>query len=62
MSKHAGEASTDSLPSEMEPLGMQVSVIEPSSYNNSIAKNAVQRLAGDPRRADMSMFKPTAGT
>jgi len=57
MSKHAVEAFTDSLASEMEPLGVQVSVVEPGSYNTGIAKNAVQRLNGDPRRADMSMFK-----
>jgi NAD(P)-dependent dehydrogenase (short-subunit alcohol dehydrogenase family) len=57
MSKHAMEAFTDSLASEMESRGVQVSVVEPGSYNTAIAKNAVQRLAGDPRRADMSMFK-----
>jgi NAD(P)-dependent dehydrogenase (short-subunit alcohol dehydrogenase family) len=57
MSKHAVEAFTDSLASEMEPLGVQVNVIEPGSYDTEIAKNAVQRLHADPRRADMSMFK-----
>jgi len=57
MSKHAVEAFTDSLASEMEPLGVQVNVIEPGSYRTAIAKNAVQRLNGDPRRADMSMLK-----
>ena len=57
MSKHAVEAFTDSLASEMESLGVQVNVIEPGSYNTEIFKNAVQRLNGDPRRADLSMFK-----
>jgi len=57
MSKHAVEAFTDSLASEMEPLGVQVNVIEPGSYDTQIFKNAVQRLHGDSRRADMSMFK-----
>jgi NAD(P)-dependent dehydrogenase (short-subunit alcohol dehydrogenase family) len=57
MSKHAVEAFTDSLASEMEPLGVQVNVIEPGSYDTEIFKNAVQRLHADPRRADMSMFK-----
>lgn len=57
MSKHAVEAFTDSLASEMEPLGVQVNVIEPGSYSTEIFKNAVQRLHADARRADMSMFK-----
>jgi NAD(P)-dependent dehydrogenase (short-subunit alcohol dehydrogenase family) len=57
MSKHAVEAFTDSLASEMESLGVQVAVVEPGNYNTEIFKNAVQRLNADPRRADMSMFK-----
>lgn len=57
MSKHAVEAFTDSLASQMEPLGVQVNVIEPGTYDTEIFKNAVRRLHADPRRADMSMFK-----
>lgn len=45
MSKHAVEAFTDSLASEMEPLGVGVSVIEPGGYKSHIRRTAVARIA-----------------
>jgi NAD(P)-dependent dehydrogenase (short-subunit alcohol dehydrogenase family) len=58
MSKHAVEAFTDSLAAEMAPLGVNVSVIEPGSYQTQIFKNALDRMGSqDASRADMSRFK-----
>jgi NAD(P)-dependent dehydrogenase (short-subunit alcohol dehydrogenase family) len=58
MSKHAVEAFTDSLAAEMAPLGVNVSVIEPGSYQTQIFKNALDRMGNqDASRADMSRFK-----
>jgi NAD(P)-dependent dehydrogenase (short-subunit alcohol dehydrogenase family) len=48
MSKHAMEAFTDSLAREINPLGVQVSIMEPGSYNTDLVKNALRR-AGKPR-------------
>ena len=44
MSKHAIEAYTDSLAAEMEPLGVQVSAIEPGNYNSAIGASALARM------------------
>jgi NAD(P)-dependent dehydrogenase (short-subunit alcohol dehydrogenase family) len=57
MSKHAIEAFADSLAADMSPHGVKVSVVEPGNYNSDIAKNAVQRLGADPKRADRSRYK-----
>ncbi len=57
MSKHAIEAFTDSLAEEMAPAGVQVSVIEPGSYNSDIAKNALKRQGLDPKSGDRTQFK-----
>jgi len=57
MSKHAIEAFTDSLAEEMAPVGVQVSVIEPGSYNSDIAKNALRRQGLDPKSGDRTQFK-----
>jgi NAD(P)-dependent dehydrogenase (short-subunit alcohol dehydrogenase family) len=45
MSKHAMEAFADSLAGEMEPAGVQVSVIEPGSYKSRIRRTTVARIA-----------------
>ena len=57
MSKHAMEAFTDSLAAEMEPVGVQVSIVEPGNYNSDIAKSVVKRIGGDMKEADRSKFK-----
>ncbi len=44
MSKHAIEAYTDSLASEMERFGVHVSVIEPGNYASNIGQTAKQRI------------------
>jgi len=44
MSKHAVEAFTDSLASEMERFGVHVGVIEPGSYASQIGNTAKKRL------------------
>lgn len=44
MSKHAMEAFTDSLATEMERFGVQVSVIEPGNYRSEIGKTLVRRM------------------
>jgi NAD(P)-dependent dehydrogenase (short-subunit alcohol dehydrogenase family) len=46
MSKHAVEGFTDSLAAEMAPYGVQVSVVEPGTYNTEIYRNAAKRLGG----------------
>jgi NAD(P)-dependent dehydrogenase (short-subunit alcohol dehydrogenase family) len=66
MSKHAIEALTDSLATQLAPLGVQVSVVEPGNYNSSIGKNTLARLGtqsqavnspGYKLRADRTNFK-----
>lgn len=57
MSKHAMEAFADSLAAQMEPLGVQVSIIEPGNYNSDIEKSVVKRIGGDMKEADRSNFK-----
>jgi len=42
-SKHWIEAFTDSLATEMEPLGVHVGVIEPGNYKSSIRRSSVAR-------------------
>lgn len=44
MSKHAVEAYTDVLAMELEPFGVQVSVVEPGNYRSEIMSNMHQRL------------------
>jgi NAD(P)-dependent dehydrogenase (short-subunit alcohol dehydrogenase family) len=58
MSKHAMEAFGDSLASELEPLGVRVSLIEPGNYDSEIGKNIGERTgARENRLADRSRFK-----
>jgi NAD(P)-dependent dehydrogenase (short-subunit alcohol dehydrogenase family) len=64
MSKHATEAFTDALGFELEPQGVQVSVIEPGNFNSEIGKNALQRgIKVDPKIANRTVFpQPDAVT
>lgn len=57
MSKHAMEAFTDSLAAEMEPLGVQVSIVEPGNYDSQIGKSAIRRVGLDAKLGDRSMYK-----
>lgn len=44
MSKHAVEAYTDALALELQPFGVQVSVVEPGNYRSEIMTNMRERL------------------
>ncbi len=66
MSKHAIEALTDSLATQLAPIGVQVSVVEPGNYDSAITRNAIARLGADAPvlkspgykvQADRSNFK-----
>lgn len=57
MSKHAMEAFTDSLAVEMEPLGVQVSIIEPGNYESNIGENVIKRMQSQGYDQDDSPYK-----
>lgn len=57
MSKHAVEAFADSLAAEMQPQGVQVSVVEPGNYNSEIGQSAAKRSGVVTARADRSRYK-----
>lgn len=57
MSKHAVEAFADSLAGQMEPLGVQVSVIEPGNFNTQIGASADKRMGATSRLSDRSKYK-----
>jgi len=44
MSKHAMEAYTDSLASEMEKFGVDVSIVEPGNYDSAIYGTLLRRM------------------
>lgn len=57
MSKHAVEAFTDSLAAEMQPLGVDVSVVEPGAFHSEIGRNAITRTGANPQLPDFSQYK-----
>jgi NAD(P)-dependent dehydrogenase (short-subunit alcohol dehydrogenase family) len=57
MSKHAMEAFTDSLATQMKDTGVQVIVVEPGNYDSQIGVNAAKREGVDNARADRSKYK-----
>ena len=58
MSKHAIEAFADSLALQMEPQGVQVSIVEPGNYNSEIGATAAKRTGVVSRITDRSQYKP----
>ena len=50
MTKHAIEAFTDAAALDLEPAGVQVSVIEPGDFNTGIARNAQRRGVNVPEK------------
>lgn len=56
MSKHAIEAYTDSLATEMAKFDVHVSVIEPGNYDSAIATTALARMSGDNYSNDNSYY------
>jgi NAD(P)-dependent dehydrogenase (short-subunit alcohol dehydrogenase family) len=57
MSKHAIEAYTDSLATEMEKFDVHVSVIEPGNYDSAIAKTARERMFKDVSQFEGSYYQ-----
>jgi NAD(P)-dependent dehydrogenase (short-subunit alcohol dehydrogenase family) len=57
MSKHAMEAFTDSLASELAPQGVIVNIVEPGNFNSEIGASATRRTGVETRFTDRSKFK-----
>jgi NAD(P)-dependent dehydrogenase (short-subunit alcohol dehydrogenase family) len=57
MSKHAMEAFTDSLASELAPQGVIVNIVEPGNFNSEIGASATKRTGVETRFTDRSKFK-----
>lgn len=57
MSKHAMEAFTDSLATEMERFDVEVSVIEPGNYQSDIGKNIARRMKARGQIIEGSLYK-----
>jgi NAD(P)-dependent dehydrogenase (short-subunit alcohol dehydrogenase family) len=57
MSKHAMEAFADSLAGQMQPLGVQVSIVEPGNFDSDIGKSATKRTGKESRFTDRSKYK-----
>jgi len=57
MTKHAMEAFTDSLATELAPQGVSVSIVEPGNYNSEIGATATKRTGNQTRFTDRSKFK-----
>ncbi len=57
MSKHAMEAFTDSLATQLKGTGMQVIIVEPGNYDSQIGANAAKREGWNNSRADRSKYK-----
>ncbi len=57
MSKHAVEGYTEVLAAELEPFGVQVSVVEPGNYRSEICKGVRQRLLDGGYGGEGSLYK-----
>ena len=57
MSKHAMEAFTDSLASELAPQGVIVNIVEPGNFNSEIGASATKRTGVETRFTDRSKYK-----
>lgn len=57
MTKHAIEAFTDSLASELATQGVIVNVVEPGNYNSAIGASATKRTGQQTRMTDRSKYK-----
>ena len=57
MSKHAVEAYSDSLASEMRPLGVRVSAIKPGAFNSSASTSYCKRRKVKDTTPDDSLFE-----
>ncbi len=59
MSKHAVEAFTDTLAQELQPFGVQVSLIEPGNYRSEIMANMRERLVAGGYGGEGSRYRQT---
>lgn len=57
MSKHAMEAYTDTLAKELQPFGVQVSIVDPGNYRSEIAASSRQRMLAGGYTTEGSLFK-----
>ena len=57
MSKHAMEAFTDSLATELAPQGVVVNIVEPGNFNSEIGASATKRTGVQTRMTDRSKYK-----
>jgi NAD(P)-dependent dehydrogenase (short-subunit alcohol dehydrogenase family) len=57
MSKHAIEAFSDSLASEMRPLGVRVSAVKPGAYNSNASASYCSRRNAQDSSSDDSLFE-----
>ncbi len=57
MSKHAVEAYTDVLAQELEPFGVEVSIVEPGNYNSAIMASTRARMEKRGYTAEGSRYK-----
>jgi NAD(P)-dependent dehydrogenase (short-subunit alcohol dehydrogenase family) len=64
MSKHAIEAYTDALATQLAPLGVHVCAVAPGNYASAIASNAVERFAppADASEGVAALYAPGADT
>jgi NAD(P)-dependent dehydrogenase (short-subunit alcohol dehydrogenase family) len=58
MSKHAIEGLTDSLALQLNPLGVQVSAVEPGAYRSEIDQNMLERLTEDEKANMIKVWGP----
>lgn len=57
MSKHAVEAYTEALASELQPFGVQVSVVEPGNFKSNIFVNLAERMKAQGYTTDGSLYQ-----
>ncbi|WP_282134155.1 SDR family oxidoreductase [Seonamhaeicola maritimus] len=57
MSKHAVEAYNDALATELKKFDVQVSAIEPGSYNSKILENMIKRMKANYSSYENSLYK-----
>jgi NAD(P)-dependent dehydrogenase (short-subunit alcohol dehydrogenase family) len=57
MSKHAVEAYTDALSSEMARVGVKVSVIEPGDYRSEMGKNVLRQMQERGQKIEGSLYE-----
>ncbi len=61
MTKHAMEAFTDALATEMEPQGVIANIVEPGNYKSKIAASAFQRLVTEKVAAGIELTESEKG-